>query len=499
MSSEASTKAAKGSLWVYGRTVVVQLFNFAAIAIVARELDLADFGVVALANVAISFLSIIASQGVNQYVIYDTAEGHEDRARAAFWLNLAISLAAVTMGLFAAPYLSQPFDEPILAVLVSVLLLKLPFENCTHIVDAVLHKKLHFKTIEIRDTVLQVCASLGSIYMAKSGYGAWSLVIPVVIMAPIQMLVAFLLSSWRPGWMPGFKHWRRIWSFSSNVIGSTFTSFLLTEGDTVVVGRILGSAQLGIYNIAWRTSNLVSRNVVNVANRLFLPLFSNIGDSHQQFLGTLQRVLKLLSAITFPALIGLFVVADDFIHVIYGEKWAAAVLPLRVLILYAIRYSIGSPLGPALKALGRPDLIFKIGLATVPVYFAAVWIGSQYGIVGVAVGVTITRTATGFVTLWVTSKLLHARVIQLLRPLRSSMLAALLMGFSLFGAELYFDSIMPGYNAGKLALLILSGLLIYWLAIRHIFVDISAEISIVITKIFGRRILVMDRLLNIKS
>lgn len=498
MSSEASTKVAKGGLWVYGRTVVVQLFNFAAIAIVARELELADFGVVALANVAISFLSILASQGVNQYIVYDTTEGFEYRAKAAFWLNLSISLVAVTIGLFAAPYLSQPFDEPVLAVLVSVLLLKLPFENCTHVADAVLHKRLHFKSIEIRDTALQVCASLGSIYMAKSGYGAWSLVIPIVIMAPVQMLVAFLLSDWRPGWNPGFKHWRRIWSYSSNIIGSTFTSFLLTEGDTIVVGRILGAAQLGIYNIAWRTSNLVSRNVVNVANRLFLPLFATIGDNPQQFLTTLQRVLKLLSAITFPALIGLFIVADDFIHVIYGEKWAGAVLPLRVLILYAIRYSIGSPLGPALKALGRPDLIFKIGLATVPVYFTAVWAGTDYGIVGVAIGVTLTRTAAGFVTLWAVAKLLNAHPLELLKPLRSSLFAALLMGVLLAGSALMLDALLPGYNALKLLLLIASGLLFYWLAIRHIFVDISAELSIVVTKIFGRRIAAFDQLLNIK-
>ncbi|HCS28534.1 MAG TPA: hypothetical protein DIW43_13825, partial [Spongiibacteraceae bacterium] len=75
-------------MWVYGRTVAVQLLNFAAIVVLARELDVADFGIVALASVAISFISTIASQGVNQYIIYDSAEGHGERSKAAFWLNL---------------------------------------------------------------------------------------------------------------------------------------------------------------------------------------------------------------------------------------------------------------------------------------------------------------------------------------------------------------------------------------------------------------------------
>ncbi|MBN48738.1 MAG: hypothetical protein CMN85_04295 [Spongiibacteraceae bacterium] len=498
MGLSASTKAAKGSVWVYGRTVAVQLLNFAAIVVLARELDVADFGIVALASVAISFISTIASQGVNQYIIYDSAEGHGERSKAAFWLNLTISLVALGCGFLLAPQMGEFFGEPELPLLIMALLLRLPFDACTHISDAVLHKQLRFRSIAIRDTILQAAAALLSIYMATSGYGVWSLIVPSLLMAPLQTLVAYVVSGWRPGWNPGLQFWPRIWAFSSHVMGSTFTTFLISEGDTIVVGKLIGSAQLGIYNMAWRTSNLVSRNIVNVANALFLPLLSAASSNRDQLIVILLRILKLISAITFPALIALFVLADDFINVVYGEKWDEAVLPLRVLILYAIRYSVGSPLGPALKALGRPDLIFKLGLATVPVYFIAVWMGSFYGIVGVAVGVTVVRTVVGYVTFKLVADLLRVSISQLMLPLRSSLYAALLMGGVLSASGIALDNFMPGYSVEKLFLMIVIGFIVYMALIRSVFTDIASELSIVSQKILGSRSHIVDRMLNIR-
>ena len=48
------------------------------------------------------------------------------------------------------------------------------------------------------------------IEMALAGFGVWSLVIPAVLLSPVQSLIAAMGTGWRPGWDMGFRHWPRI-------------------------------------------------------------------------------------------------------------------------------------------------------------------------------------------------------------------------------------------------------------------------------------------------
>jgi O-antigen/teichoic acid export membrane protein len=489
--------ATRGAVWIYGRMMVVQLIHLAAIAVLARQLDIQDFGIVALANVALMFVGVLAGQGVNQFIIYDREEGFEERAGAAFWLSILFGATAVIVGYLVAPFLARFYEEPQLAPVLLVLLLRFPIEAVTRVFDAVLNKQLRFKSIEIRDTVVELGVAVGSIGMALSGFGVWSLVIPAVVLAPVLTLVAIWTTPWRPGWNLRIGQWPRIMRYTSSIIGSSFTSFIITHGDALLIGRIMGSGLLGIYNLAWQTGNLVSKNIVNIGSKLFFPVLSAVADDRERLVHVLRRLMRILSGITFPALIGLFVVADDFIHVIYGSKWEAAVLPLRILIVYAIRFSVGSPLGPVLKAIGRPDLIFKLGLVTVPCYCGAIVFGSDHGIVGVATGVTVVRTVFGGLTFVIVARQLKVSTWQLIAPMISSLAAATLMGLAVYGSKVGWATADAEYGVVKLVGLVLIGMMVYLLAIRHLFRDVSREFADFTQPLLGKWSALFKRLLNV--
>jgi O-antigen/teichoic acid export membrane protein len=309
----------------------------------------------------------------------------------------------------------------------------------------------------------------------------WSLVVPHLILAPVQAVAAFAAAGWRPGWDPQVRLWAPIVRYSAGVIGSAVTAFIISEGDTLLVGRVMGPAPLGVYNLAWRSSNLVSRNVVNLSNKLAFPVLAAASGDRARMADTLRTMLRIVSGVTFPLLVALFVLADDFIYVVYGAKWHDAVLPLRILIVYAIRYSIGSPLGPVFNAIGRPDLVFKLQSAIVPIYCVAIWFGSAFGIVGVAVAVTVVRTAFGAVTFRVAAAQLGVRVSYLLEPMRSSFTASLLTGSLMFGASLVLDRVSPEYSVLKLVLLGAIGALMYVWSIRRWFPDLVVEIRSFVT------------------
>ena len=89
----------------------MQIIHLAAIAVLARQLDIEDFGVVALANIALMLLGVLAGQGVNQFIIYDRDQGFEKRASAAFWLNIFIGLAVLGLGYLVAPNLAEFYGD----------------------------------------------------------------------------------------------------------------------------------------------------------------------------------------------------------------------------------------------------------------------------------------------------------------------------------------------------------------------------------------------------
>ena len=492
-------KSTTGAIWIGARMITMLAINFVTMAVLARLLDLYTFGLIAIANTAMNFFGSIASNGANQFIVFDHEDNFQNRAKAAFWLNLLFGILAVIIGFLIAEPASQFFDEPEFQHVFQIMILRFPLEAMTRIYDAISHKKLLFRNIQIRDTLIQLVAGAISISMAFAGYGVWSLVLPLVILSPFQLFFAVIGSEWRPGWKLGIPHWPRILNYTKSIVGSIVNTFILSHGDTILVGKMLGTALLGVYNLSWQISNLVSKTIVNGGNQLFFPMLAAVGENKNQLHTMLINLLQILSAITFPLLICLFVLADDVIYTIYGDRWGEAVIPLKILIIYAIRYSIGSPLGAILKVLGRPDLIFKLTFYAIPVYLGGVWVGCNYGITGVAIGVTFTRTMVGLISFIIVAKQLEVTTGSLIKPLKSGFFAAFTMGLGLHFIKLNLAGLFELGSPIRLSLLIGAGFLIYFIVIRFIFCSVALIHADLASRVCGQKAGLLRKILLKKN
>lgn len=493
-----TSKVAVSGAWIYGRLVVTSIINLGVIAILARQLTPGEFGIVALAGVILQLLTVLGAQGVNQFVIYDNDEGREDRVHAAFWLDLTIAILSLVIGIAAIPLITKVYTDEGLGLIILVMLIKFPMDALSRIPDALLKKNLDFKQLEIRDTFLQVFAGLTSVGMALTGFGVWSLIIPSLIASPLRAIIIFKISKWRPQLKLHLKEWKRIFSYSMNIIGSTLTTFIISQGDTLLVGKLMGTNLLGIYNLSWRSSNLITRTIIQVSSKLALPTLAKVSDDIEKLRNALSRILKLISTISFPLLIGLFVVADDFILTLYGSQWEQAILPLRIMIIYALRFTVTTPIGAVFKSIGRPDINFKIGLLIVPFYLIGIYIGSFYGIIGVASGVTIVRTSFGLISFWLAGRFLKSSFYEIIKPLFPAFAASSIMGFILYFTNIGINSIFELNNYINLILLAVIGGGIYLFLLRTYYNPLAIELSHVLNPLLGKRSVYFARLLNIK-
>ena len=202
-------------------------------------------------------------------------------------------------------------------------------------------------------------------------------------------------------------------AFGSHVMGSSVLNYIDTNVDYLVVGRMIGASALGYYTLAYNLITFPLYKISTIITRVTFPAFSKIQNDNQTLRTGYLKVVRYISMITFPMLAGMFVVAPEFIMVVYGSKWTPMILTLQILCLAGALKSIGTTVGTILLSKGRPDIQFKWNILTVIVLTIAVLLGVKYGIEGVAAMVTISAVLLFSIIQRITNKLIDLEHVQL--------------------------------------------------------------------------------------
>jgi len=242
-------------------------------------------------------------------------------------------------------------------------------------------------------------SSVTAIVMAVSGFGIWSLVFRSVVLSTSTTLM-YLYMAVQHKWLPRFclriREVKQHLRFGVFQVGSRFLVYLYSNMDYMIIGRFLGVDALGFYTLAWNLMNLPTAKINPVITRVAFPTFAIIQHDDERVRRGYLKIIRYVSAYSFPVMAGLFIVAPLFIPVVYGAKWQQAVPVLQVLCLVGALRSIANPFGSLLLAKGRADLQFYwMVFASIVLIFACL-ISVKWGIVGVAYGVL----TISFLVLW---------------------------------------------------------------------------------------------------
>ncbi len=401
--------------------------NLIVMAFLSRLLSKEDFGLLAISSVFLSIINTLATSGIAEYVVYYDGEDKTEKWNAAFWLNLFLTIAVVmvvaTTGTWWADFYSNNKVYPLLLLL----LVSFFFEMGSTIPKAMLRKELEYKSLVYYSTVSMTVISVGKLIAAWAGFGVYSLALPQALVSPFLMLAFFLKTSWKPLATLGTKHYKAVIAYSKHIIGGRVLTKLVNEGDNLIVGKFIGMEGLGIYALSFQLANLVTSNVVFLVNDIFLPLFSKVKGDVERLSLIYCRMIKFLSFISFPLITALVLGAEPIVYFIYGEKWMDAVIPFQILCAFALGRSMSSPSSSLFAAVGRPDIGFKFTAYFTPVFLLSVFMGSQFGVIGVALSTTLVRVAGSVISLSLSLNLIRLRLPDLFGLVKSNFISTILM------------------------------------------------------------------------
>jgi len=256
------------------------------------------------------------------------------------------------------------------------------------------------------------------------------------------LILSFALIERKPRFVFNRYEFFKLFKFGKWVFGSGILIFLILNIDTTVIGKVLGVAMLGYYQIAFRLGNFAATDIVLTFSKSIYPSFSLVKDDLAILKGYFFTTILIISAVILPIMVIVGFYAESFVTNFIGQNWTQIILPLKILIIFGLIRSFASVCGYVFWAVGKPKIPANISLAQLLLISIIILpLTNEYGIAGTALAVTIPLAITSIISFYFVSVELKANLKDFLEYLLSPFLSVVFLLVTIFVMKLQFEYI----------------------------------------------------------
>ncbi len=381
--NDLKEKTIAGIKWSTISLIGRQGTQFITGIILARLLLPSDFGLLGMAVVVTGFVTVFKDLGTSAAIIQqkDLSDG---LVSSLFWLNVVFGLLVTVILYIASPVIGFFFQDSRVIPVLQFLSFSFVISSLSIIHKALFERSLKFKPLAIIEIVASLAGSVAGIGLAMNNMGVWSLVFQTITISITTTILLWFLSPVRFGFCLRRNELKKIGKFSLNLIGFNTFNYFCRNADNLLVGRFLGANLLGFYSIGYMIFQVTTNLITGVIGRVVYPVYSIMQDDNDRFATTYLNISKNIAFITFPLMVGEFLMAGPLILTFYGEKWIPVIPLVNIFAPIGLLQSIGSTVGSIYQAKGRTDLMFGWGIFSSVIVVAGFSIGLKWGITGVA-------------------------------------------------------------------------------------------------------------------
>ena len=254
-------------------------------------------------------------------------------------LAVLLGVSGFILSIFAAWPLQWFFKAPKLPAIIIILSLTFIITSFQVVPAAILQREMQFKKLSVIAAIRGFINSLVLVTLAALGFAYWTLVLAAIISTAVNTLLT--LRELRYGFSrPDRKSLREVIRFTGDILVGRLSWSFYANSDFAVAGRTLGTAPMEAYTIAWNVAftpiETISSFVSSVMPAVFFGHAKGLcfaSPLHpQSYRGA---VSGNLSAVFWAGSRG-----HNMVLVTLGQKWQAAVAPLRLLAIFASARSI---------------------------------------------------------------------------------------------------------------------------------------------------------------
>jgi len=365
----------KGIAWRSTVDISNLILQIVFTAILARLLTPADFGLVVMALLFIRFLKMMTQIGFGTAII-QSQDITQAQISAIFLIQICIACFISLFCYLSAPLAANFFNQPKLTELIHILTWVVLI-NSFAFPQIILQKNMQFGGSSILEMLSMIVSNTIGIIMAFKGYGIWSLVFRQMTQAIIFSTGIWMIAKWIPI-KPQFTGIKKIFNFGLNMYGSNIFYYFSQNLAAIIIGKFIGVETLGAFNIAYNLAIVPAQKVQSILSSVLMPAFSSVQTKFDQLRKNFFISLFSLGIIFIPLMLGLSAVAQNFVLVVYGEKWQSAGMFLTLLAIVGLFKGIEHLLSSLILAKGGAATIFHITIVETASSLVLLFLGAYF-------------------------------------------------------------------------------------------------------------------------
>lgn len=439
---EIRRSAVSGAFWAGGGQVLRNGLSIATSLVLARLLVPEDYGLFALCVLAVEFAQMFANAGFGTTIV-QSQSSHRSVLSTFFWLNLVVASACCLTMVLAAHELARIFDAPRLAPLLQAAAVGVVISGAMVVPMALLNQRLQFRDVVLSQLAGSVLGSIAAVAMAAGGAGVWSLVAQPIVGSLVTLSECLRRARWLPARLFDYSSVRGMMKLSGHLLVSDVIGYFSRSAWAGIIGRALGTQQVGLFNMAQQIVFLPVTQFSAVMVRVLFPTLSRLLDSPDDYRRVWLRAVGSVGFLTIPILIGLWASVEEFVPVVLGKQWMELIPILHVLCFVAAVQSVGTIAGTILLSGAHGSALMGNSVFSLCTMVTCLWIGQRWGLQGVTIGFAVGSMAPQIVMLYSAVHLSKTRISDFVSALAPTVACTIGMAGFMRGSSWFFGELLP--------------------------------------------------------
>lgn len=417
-----------GSVLAAG-TLVERLARFGRNMVLTRIIAPDQFGLMAIVLATIALFEAITEVGVSQAVIQNRRGKLPEFLNVAWWINTVRGLAIFVIAAPLSPLIADFYSEPMLAPILVVAFSSMVFAGMTSPKVYALQRQFRFGESV---AITQGAGLLGTgltLVLGMVWQNVWALVIGTVFEAFVRFVLSFVLCPIRPSLRIDKQSRRELFAFTKGMMGLAFMTFLVSQADIFVLGRVASTQVLGLYSMAVTLAMFPQSLFAKIVQPLVVPILTAFQDSIEQMRAAYLRLERLVWLFGLPMAATMTVAAEPLLTVVYGLPYAAVAVPFGVIAFYSVVYMASMVSFSVYLAMARPELQRSFTLLRALLLVASIYpLSVTFGPVGAASSVLGALVLAMLLQVRNLKRVIGLGFVEYLGTLRAGVLAGLVVG-----------------------------------------------------------------------
>ncbi|HTH27147.1 MAG TPA: lipopolysaccharide biosynthesis protein [Sphingobium sp.] len=369
--------------------IVSMVLQVGSLAILARLLTPADYGLLAMATTATVFAAIFTNLGLTTPTVQRSTITHE-QVCTLFYINLAGGGVIFLLSCAAAPLFAFVFHDSRVITIIILLSLAIPLGAAGAQFNAILIRNMRWVTVQAINIGSQLMGIITAIILAwQFSFGVWALVAQQLVAAVLMLLLNFTLCAWRPSRHFDLSQVRSELAMGMDIALFSLFNYVHRQFDNIIIGSRWGAIELGIYSRAYNLLWQLNMVATGPATSAVVPSLSRLAEDRARWKRHFMFTATAVAAGAGALFAVVFGTSTEVVALLFGNKWAAVTPMLNWLLVAGMVTAVHGPFSWNFVTFGRTRLQFYWSLFTAPVLFVAYWIGAYWGGLGVAMAYAI--------------------------------------------------------------------------------------------------------------